>query len=83
MTGDLSDPDRPRHDLKPNSQRRERAPYSLLALIKSRLCIRHYFANYLGDKSPDGKINLSESCLIFLIPYFSTHAHNRLMLQWH
>ena len=49
MTGDLSDPDRPRHDLKPNSQRRERAPYSLLTLIKLGLCIRRYFADYLGD----------------------------------
>ncbi len=53
--GDISgDPDRPRSNLKPNSRKQERAPYSSLKLVKSDECIRLLFAQYLGDKTPEG-----------------------------
>ena len=37
--GDLCDPDRPRGPLKSSSQRRERAPFSCLGLVKSTTCL--------------------------------------------
>ena len=52
--GDLGDPDRPRGTLKTSSQRRERAPYSCLKLVKSSSCLRAQFASYLGDMSAAG-----------------------------
>jgi len=52
--GDLNDPDRPRSILKPNSQQRERAPYSSLKLVKFNECIQLMFAQYPSDKSPEG-----------------------------
>lgn len=54
LDGDLNDPDRPRSILKPNSQQREHAPYSSLKLVKFNECIQLMFAQYLGDKSPEG-----------------------------
>lgn len=51
----LHDPDRPRQDLRPSSQRRERAPYSSLRLVQSSTCIREYFAQYLNDTTESGK----------------------------
>jgi hypothetical protein len=53
--GDLSDPDRPRMKLRPNSQHRERAPLSSVTLVRSKRCIRGHFAEYLGDKSSEGE----------------------------
>ena len=52
--GDISDPDRPRMKLKPNSQHQERAPFSSMMLVRSKRCIRRHFAWYLADKSPEG-----------------------------
>ncbi|KAH8976407.1 P-loop containing nucleoside triphosphate hydrolase protein, partial [Lactarius hatsudake] len=49
--GDLCDPDRPRGPLKSSSQRRERAPFSCLKLVKSTACLRAEFSSYLGDNS--------------------------------
>jgi superfamily II DNA or RNA helicase len=53
-TGDLLDPDRPRKDLHDNSQRRDRAPYSSVKLIQDKMCLRNFFADYLGDILPGG-----------------------------
>ena len=52
--GDLGDPDRPRSTLKTSSQRRERAPFSCLKLVKSISCLQANFASYLGDTSAAG-----------------------------
>ena len=56
--GDLCDPDRPRRKLKSSSQRRERAPFSCLKIIKSSTCLRAQFASYLNDTSPAGMSDL-------------------------
>lgn len=56
--GDLSDPDRPRGQLKSRAQRRERASLSSLRLVKSPGCIRSEFANYLNDTSDEGTVTL-------------------------
>lgn len=53
--GDHSDPDRPRTKLKPNSPRRERAPFSSVMLVRSKRCIHRYFTEYLADKSSEGE----------------------------
>jgi hypothetical protein len=53
-TGDIQDPDRPRHDLRLSSKRSERAPLSGVRLIQLVTCIRQYFAEYLDDKSAEG-----------------------------
>ena len=53
-TGDVQDPDRPRHDLQLSSKRPDRAPLSAVRLIQLKTCIRQYFADYLNDKSPEG-----------------------------
>jgi hypothetical protein len=55
---DPADLDRPRATLKPNSPRRERAPYHGIRLIHDKLCIRKQFALYLNDQSPDGKYHI-------------------------
>ena len=52
--GNNLDPDQPRTKLKPNSQHRERAPYSSMMLVRRKRCIRCHFADYLADKSPEG-----------------------------
>ncbi|KAL0057159.1 hypothetical protein AAF712_016207 [Marasmius tenuissimus] len=52
---DSSDPDRPRRALTDKSTRYDRAPYSLVKLVQDdSLCLRKYFAEYLGDNSPHG-----------------------------
>ena len=53
-TGDKSDPDRPRNDLRLGSRRPERAPLSAIQLIQLKTCLRHFFALYLDDTSPEG-----------------------------
>ena len=53
--GNAVDPDRPRSNLRPTSQSRERAPLSSVQLIKSLDCIQAFFAHYLNDKSEAGK----------------------------
>lgn len=60
--GDLSDPDRPRGQLKSHAQRRERAPLSSLKLVKDPGCLRAEFASYLGDTSEEGTV-ASTYCL--------------------
>ncbi|KAH8978068.1 P-loop containing nucleoside triphosphate hydrolase protein, partial [Lactarius hatsudake] len=55
--GDSCDPDRPRGQLRSSSQRRERAPFSCLKLVKSATCLRAEFASYLDDRSPSGMDN--------------------------
>lgn len=57
--GDLFDPDRPRAKLTSSSQRRERAPFACLKLVKSKRCLRAEFASYLDDQSPSGTLNLT------------------------
>ncbi|KAH8981064.1 P-loop containing nucleoside triphosphate hydrolase protein [Lactarius akahatsu] len=52
--GDLSDPDRPRGQLRSHAQRRERASLSSLKLVKDPSCLRAEFASYLGDASEEG-----------------------------
>lgn len=56
--GDSSDPDRPRSQLRPNSQRRDRIPLSSLNLVKCATCLRVQFANYLNDTSQAGAIEV-------------------------
>jgi hypothetical protein len=53
-TGDPLDPDRPRTELRDNSHRRDRAPYSSVKLIQGKMCIRAFFSDYLNDKLPGG-----------------------------
>jgi hypothetical protein len=53
-TGDTSDPDRPRNDLRLASRRPERAPLSAIQLVQLRTCLRQFFASYLNDTSPEG-----------------------------
>jgi hypothetical protein len=53
-TGDTSDPDRPRNDLRLASRRPERAPLSAIQLVQLKTCLRHFFAIYLDDASPEG-----------------------------
>ena len=53
--GDALDPDRPRKALKENSQRRDRAPFSSISLVKNKKCVRGHFAHYLDDKSAEGQ----------------------------
>lgn len=78
--GDLGDPDRPRCSLKLSSQRRERAPFSCLKLVKSTTCLRAEFASYLNDKSPLGTgismcVDAKNLCLIS-----STRTHSNFLL---
>ncbi|KAF9039932.1 P-loop containing nucleoside triphosphate hydrolase protein [Panaeolus papilionaceus] len=50
--GDLTDPDRPRAELKKSSKQRDRIGYMSAQLLKSSLtgdCIRRLFASYLVD----------------------------------
>jgi hypothetical protein len=54
FTGDTSDPDRPRNDLRLASRRPERAPLSAIQLVQSKTCLRLFFVKYLDDKSPEG-----------------------------
>lgn len=56
--GDLTDLDRPQGILKSTSQRRERVPYHGVKLIQNKNCLRKEFADYLGDKSPEGTDNI-------------------------
>ncbi|KAI9463684.1 P-loop containing nucleoside triphosphate hydrolase protein [Lactarius psammicola] len=60
--GNLRDPDRPRALLKPSSQRRERAPFSCLKLVKSTTCLRAEFAAYLDDTSPAALAHTTTVC---------------------
>ncbi|KAF8055761.1 P-loop containing nucleoside triphosphate hydrolase protein [Lyophyllum atratum] len=60
--GDLNDPDRPRKQLKLNSQRSDRAPYSSAELVKCASCIRKFFARYLGDESSTALDFTTEFC---------------------
>ncbi|KAJ3775657.1 P-loop containing nucleoside triphosphate hydrolase protein [Lentinula raphanica] len=46
----VSDPDRPRKKLNDNSNRRDRAPFSMVRMIKHKECQRHSYAEYLGDQ---------------------------------
>jgi len=55
--GDTLDPDRPRKDLMlKNPSAHERAPYYLLMLIQSMICLHILFADYLADTFPDGDL---------------------------
>ena len=56
-TGDLLDPDRPRKKFDKNkkSTRRERASYFSVKIIRDHVCIRGSCADYLGDKSIEGR----------------------------
>jgi len=55
--GDILDPDRPRKDLTSKTPSvRERAPYYSLMLIRSVICLRILFAEYLGDTFADGEL---------------------------
>ena len=67
--GDLCDPDRPRSNLKQNSRKQERTPYSSLKLVKSDECIRLFFAQYLGDKTPEGIVMYCFYCPILPVQY--------------
>ena len=53
-TGDKSDPDHPRNDLRLASQRPERAPLSAIQLVQLRTCLHQFFVIYLDDASPIG-----------------------------
>ena len=53
-SGDMSDPDRPRNDLRLASRRPERAPLSAIQLVQSKTCLRRFFASYLDDTLPEG-----------------------------
>lgn len=57
-SGDISDPDRPRNDLRVASRRPERAPLSAIQLIQSTTCLRQFFASYLDDTLPEGRLIL-------------------------
>ncbi|KAH9052274.1 P-loop containing nucleoside triphosphate hydrolase protein [Lactarius vividus] len=60
--GDSCDPDRPRGQLRSSSQRRERAPFSCLKLVKSTTCLRAEFASYLDDKSSSALAHTTMYC---------------------
>ncbi|KAJ3818099.1 P-loop containing nucleoside triphosphate hydrolase protein, partial [Lentinula raphanica] len=45
-----SDPDRPRKKLSENSNRRERAPFSMVHMIQLKECQRQSYASYLEDQ---------------------------------
>ncbi|KAJ3766263.1 P-loop containing nucleoside triphosphate hydrolase protein [Lentinula raphanica] len=45
-----SDPDWPCKRLTDNSNRRERAPFSMVHMIQLKECQRHSYASYLGDQ---------------------------------
>lgn len=67
-SNNINDPDRPRGKLKTNSQRRECAPYSSVCLVQGQTqCLRQFYADYLNDTSPKGK-------LFNLLPYY-LHTH--------
>ncbi|KAF8055298.1 P-loop containing nucleoside triphosphate hydrolase protein [Lyophyllum atratum] len=59
--GDLSDPDRPRGLLKPNSNSRERAAYSSVKLIGCE-CLRSFFATYLDDTTENALDFITKFC---------------------
>ncbi|KAK1223963.1 hypothetical protein PQX77_013151 [Marasmius sp. AFHP31] len=57
-----SDPDRPRRPLTDKSTRYDRAPYSMVNLIQDDpLCLRKFFAEYLGDISPTA-LSFAHTC---------------------
>lgn len=77
-TDDLSaDPDRPRSQLKPTSQRRERVPLSSLRLVKCGTCLRRQFTEYLNDTSQAGVVGFfSAAVIVVLILWISPGAYN-------
>ena len=67
QSGDLMDPDRPRTVLKSTSKRRDRASYSSVKLVKCKelcLCVRKFYADYLGDRSTEGMSFLSSFSML-------------------
>jgi len=72
---DANDPDRPRGNLKVNSQRRERVPYSSVRLVQWPTCLRQFYADYLNDKSATGAL-FSISCSISLLTEIYKYQHS-------
>ncbi|KAF8825281.1 hypothetical protein HHX47_DHR4000326 [Lentinula edodes] len=52
-TWDCEDLDRPCGYLKQNASAKDRAPFSLVVLVQTSMCLRLFFATYLGDASPE------------------------------
>ena len=82
-TGDLLDPDRPRKNLHDHSQRRDRAPYASVKLILDKICLRIFFADYLGDTLPGGLPNrlLSLQPTHLLISFHSSPFYYHTLLR--
>jgi superfamily II DNA helicase RecQ len=53
-----TDPDRPRSNLDTHSRQRDRAPLSVVRLIRCSSCLRQFFADYLNDQSTIGTLLL-------------------------
>jgi superfamily II DNA helicase RecQ len=55
--GSCDDPDRPQGTLKPTSSARDHAGRASVKLMQCEDCHRLSFADYLGDKTPTGKLS--------------------------
>ncbi|KAF8166050.1 P-loop containing nucleoside triphosphate hydrolase protein [Pholiota molesta] len=53
-----TDPDRPRSNLDTHSRQRDRAPLSVVRLIRCSSCLRQFFTDYLNDQSTIGTLLL-------------------------
>jgi hypothetical protein len=92
LTGDLLDPNRPRKKFDKNKKStcRERASYFSVKTIKGQVCIRESYAEYLGDKSTEGRYLILIiflytliypcSALLFTTPY-CCERHEGFVLQ--
>ena len=56
FTNDLDDPDQPLQPITKTSKKPERTGVAMYRLIQSRLCVRYFFAKYLHDETPTGKL---------------------------
>lgn len=66
-TGDLTDPDRPRIELKPNSSVKDRAPYFMVKMAQeSSLCCRgaNGIAGYLNDTTAQSTSYTTSICCL-------------------
>ncbi|KAF8151358.1 P-loop containing nucleoside triphosphate hydrolase protein [Crassisporium funariophilum] len=57
-----TDPDRPRTKLGIHSRAQERAPLLAIQLVRSRTCLRKFYADYLDDHAVDALKHLHRFC---------------------
>ena len=53
-TGDITDPDCSQNDLRVSPRRQKRVPLSGFRLVQLKACLRHFYADDLKGRTPEG-----------------------------